>query len=370
MAATVIKKISVYHIEFPLNKPCRISGGRVVDTKIDSTIVSIETNDGIVGWGEGCPWGTRYLPAFAGGLRAGLHELCPVLIGQNPLELDKINHLMDATLSGHWYIKSALDIACWDLLGKYTRQPLHTLLGGFFGKNIVFQQAIYTGLPEDMVRQVQTARKEGYTYFSAKIGGNVALDIERVRALSADLKPHEHLIFDANRSWLPGQAIQVMNANKDLPFFFEQPCETLEECRTVRRFTTHPMILDECILSFQDLLMAYREGIAQGLGLKIGRIGGLTKTRKMRDFGVATGMRMNIAETGGSQIANAANIHIAISTPETNRHATIDFVPMHATVTATDQHQWSVGKAAPSNDYGLGITPNLAVLKEPVTFYS
>jgi len=220
-----------------------------------------------------------------------------------------------------------------------------------------------------MVASVRAARKKGYTYFSAKIGGDVKLDIERVTALLGALEDGEEIIFDANRSWLPGQAIQVMNSIKDFRFFFEQPCETLEECRMVRRFTQHPLILDESILHFQDLLWAQREGIVQGLGLKTGRVGGLTKARRMRDFGVATGMRMNMESTGGSQIANAANIHLAISTPEAYRHATIDFVPLHDTITADSNHKLEVGKAMPSQDHGLGVLPLMEVLGEPVTVY-
>ena len=95
----------------------------------------------------------------------------------------------------------------------------------------------------------------------------------------------------------------------------------------------------------------------------------MTKVRRMRDFGVVTGMRMNMESTGGSQIANAANIHLAISTPEAYRHATIDFVPLHDTVTASSNHKLEVGKAIPSSDHGLGVTPLMEVLGEPVIIY-
>lgn len=370
MSGLKITKISVYHVELPLNEPYRLSGGRLVDEQVETTIVGVETDDGITGWGEGCPWGARYLPAFTGGVRAGIEELAPSLLGQNPLHLDQINHLMDFNLQGHWYVKSAVDMACWDLLGKYAKQPLYTLLGGYYGDYMIFQSAIYTGTPDEMVARVKAAREKGYSHFSAKIGGDVMLDIERVRALNAVLQPGEQIIFDANRSWLPGQAIQVMNAVNDVLFYFEQPCETLAQCQTVRRFTQHPMILDECILSFDDLLYAQQQGIAQGIGLKTGRIGGLTKARRMRDLCVKTGLRMNIEETGGSQVANAANIHLAISTPEEYRHATIDFVPLHSLITAGSNHHFETGKGVPSSDCGLGITPKMEVLGEPAAVYS
>lgn len=365
-----ITEIRVYQVELPLNEPYRLSGGRLVDEQVETTIVSVATDVGITGWGEGCPWGARYLPAFTGGVRAGIKELAPALLGQNPFHIDQINRLMDFNLSGHWYVKSALDMACWDLLGKYTNQPLYTLLGGYYGDDMIFQSAIYTGAPDEMAAHLKAAQSKGYTHFSAKIGGDVFLDIERIRALVDVLQPGEQIIFDANRSWLPGQAIQVMNAVKDVYFYFEQPCETLDQCLTVRRFTQHPLILDESILSFDDLLQAQQLGIAQGIGLKIGRVGGLTKARRMRDFCVATGIRMNIEETGGSQIAHAANIHLAISTPEESRHASIDFVPLHSIVTADSAHQTRTGKAFPSAQAGLGITPRMETLAAPIAVYA
>jgi len=166
MKEPYITKISVYPIELLLKEPYRLSGGRLVDTKVDSTIVAVETNDGIIGWGEGCPWGARYLPAFSGGLRAGLDEVAPALLGQHPLQLDKVNQLMDATLSGHWYVKSAIDMACWDLLGKYAKQPLYVLLGGHFGTHIMVHISIIKVqfIPEHRMKwwqaSVQLERKD------------------------------------------------------------------------------------------------------------------------------------------------------------------------------------------------------------------
>ena len=89
------------------------------------------------------------------------------------------------------------------------------------------------------------------------------------------------------------EAVAVMNATPDSRAFFEQPCETLDQCRQVRELTSNPMIIDESIQSFEDLLLAQRHNLAQAIGLKVGRVGGLTKAKMMRDFCVATGIKMN-----------------------------------------------------------------------------
>ncbi|NET03348.1 MAG: mandelate racemase/muconate lactonizing enzyme family protein [Symploca sp. SIO2B6] len=365
-----ICKIKVYQVELPLIKPYRISGGRLFVDKMDSIIVAVQTSDGVVGWGESCPFGKSYLPAFAGGIRAGMAELAPVLIGENPLQLDYINHLMDLALPGHLYIKSAIDVACWDIFGKYANLPLYRLFGGRFSEHADLLGAFPNSTPEEMVTEMRAVREEGYHIFSSKIGGDVSLDIARIKAILIDLQPKEKLTLDANRAWLPDQAIQIMNSINDRTVYFEQPCQTLEECLAVRRLTQHPIILDECIHDFQDLLWAQREGAAQAISIKIGRVGGLTKARRMRDFCVATGLRMNIEETGGSVIAGTGAIHLAVATPLRYRLATSDSTRLHTVIPAKGGYVFKEGKAIPPETVGLGIEPIMEILGEAIAVYT
>src|ERR1700733_14885317 len=131
-----ITKILIYQVDLPLNEGSyNWSGGKSVSL-FDSTVVRIETDAGFAGHGEACPLGPVYLPAYANGVRAGLAELTPHLIGADPTELGRINQIMDAHLKGHPYVKSPLDVACWDILGQAAGLPLCTLLGGRFGEAI------------------------------------------------------------------------------------------------------------------------------------------------------------------------------------------------------------------------------------------
>ncbi len=365
-----ITRISVYQVDLPLNKPYWLSGGRLKFERLDSTIVSIETDTGLIGWGEGCPWGMTYLPAFGGGIRAGIVELAPALLGQNPLHLDQINRIMDVALPGHPYIKSPLDMACWDILGKHTGLPLYSLLGGKYQESVPLHSSISTGTPDEMVELVRTMRKEGYKIHSAKVGADVDQDIERIRALLADCPAGDTITFDVNRAWLPSEAIVVMNATQDTRAFFEQPCETLDQCRQVRELTRHPIILDECIQSFQDLLLGQRYNVAQAIGLKVGRVGGLTKAKRMRDFCVATGIKMNIEDTGGSKIADTAAVHLALATPVEFDRATWDCSQHHSIITADGGYVRENGRASVSDAPGLGIEVRLQALGDAVAVYS
>ncbi|MEA3246481.1 MAG: mandelate racemase, partial [Gemmatimonadota bacterium] len=112
-----ITRIVAYRVELPLHEGSyKWSGGKSVSV-FDSTIVRVETDAGLAGHGEVCPLGPFYLPAYAEGVRAGLRELGPHLIGADPRQLAVLNRTMDAALKGHPYVKSGIDIACWDILG-------------------------------------------------------------------------------------------------------------------------------------------------------------------------------------------------------------------------------------------------------------
>ena len=153
-----IARITVYQATLPLAHPYKLSGGRLSFERLDSTIVSIETECGVTGWGEGCPWGSTYLPAFGKGIRAGIEEIAPQLLGLDPCGLDLINRVMDQALPGHPYVKSPLDVACWDVLGKAAGFPLSTLLGGRRSEPVVLHSSIPTATPEEMIASVATAR--------------------------------------------------------------------------------------------------------------------------------------------------------------------------------------------------------------------
>ncbi len=365
-----ITGIRVYQVDLPLNKPYWLSGGRLKFEKLDSTIVAIDTDAGITGWGEGCPWGETYLPAFGGGIRAGVKLLAPALIGQNPLHLNQINRTLDTALPGHPYIKSPLDMACWDILGQHTGLPLYALLGGKYQDDVPLHSSVSTDTPQGMVDNVRHYRERGYKIHSAKVGGSdVDTDIERIRMLLADSPPGDVITFDVNRAWLPSEAVTVMNSTADKRAFFEQPCETIDQMRQVRELTHHNIIVDESLKTFEDLVLIQRYNVAQAIGLKLGRVGGLTKAKQMRDFCVETGLKINVEDTGGSAISDTAVIHLALATPVEFDRASWDCSQHHSVLTAEGGYTKADGRATVSDRPGLGITVNESVLGDPVGVY-
>ncbi len=360
-----ITAIRAYQIDLPLKEGSyNWSGGKSVSV-FDSTVVEIETDAGVTGWGEVCPLGPFYLPAYAEGVRSGIRELGPHLIGYDPCEIGVLNLRMDAALQGHPYVKSGIDMACWDILGKVSGLPVCTLLGGRFGSEITLYRAISQESPEAMAAKVAGYRAEGYRRFQLKVGGDPDVDIKRMFAVAAEMQPGEKLVADANTGWLKHEAMRVVKATKDLDLYIEQPCRTYEECLSVRRHTDQPFILDENIDSLDNLMRAHRDLAMDAVNIKISKLGGLTKARQVRDMCVSLGIGLTIEDSWGGDIVTAAIAHLAHSTPEENRFSSTDFNSYGTVDFADGAPQRVKGKMRASSDPGLGVRPNMEVLGSP-----
>lgn len=361
-----IHRIDVYQVNLPLCEGCyNWSGGKSVSV-FDSSIIAVSTDDGFVGYGEVCPLGPSYLPAYARGVRAGIAEIAPHLIGCNPCELEKLNRRMDELLQGHPYVKSGIDIACWDILGQVCGQPLCALLGGRYGDDYALYRAISQESPEKMAAKVASYRAEGYSRFQLKVGGNPDKDVERIRATSQQLKTVDTLIADANTGWLMHQAVRVINAIRNIDVYIEQPCLTYEECLSVRRRAPHPFILDETIDNLEILLRGQADAAMDIVNIKISKFGGLTKARQARDLCAQLGIAMTIEDSWGSDFATAAIAHLAHSTPTELLFTSTDFNSYTTVSTANGAPQRKQGRMKAPHKPGLGITPKLEVLGKPV----
>jgi L-alanine-DL-glutamate epimerase-like enolase superfamily enzyme len=365
-----ISVIRVYQVDLPLVEGrYSWSEGKFVEV-FDSTIVELITDDGQSGFGEVCPLGPFYLPAYGPGARAGIGELAATLLGQDPIAIGPMNRLMDKALLGHPYVKSAVDMACWDLLGKATGKSICDLMGGRFGENVALYRAISQRPADEMAENVAAHRKDGYTKFQLKVGGSPADDIERIHAASEVLTDGEVLVADANTGWRVDDAIRVVNAVRDRDVYIEQPCRSYEHCLTIRRRTSLPFILDENITGIDALLRGHHDGAMDVINLKISKVGGLTKARQIRDLCVSLNIPMTIEDSWGGDIITAAIAHLAHSTPESLRFSATDFNSYVTVQNATGAPKREAGHMKASNEPGLGIVPNMDALGEALAEYT
>ncbi|MBI1345439.1 mandelate racemase [bacterium] len=361
-----ITRIAAYQVDLPLHEGrYSWSGGKSVDV-FDSTVVVVETDTGIMGCGECCPLGPAYLPAYAAGVRAGLKELAPSLLGLDPTRIDVLNRVMDAVMKGHPYVKSPVDIACWDILGQTAGLPVCELLGGRDGDDVVLYRAISQTSPGEMAASVRSYRKDGYRRFQLKVGGDPDTDIARIHEVALQLQPGDKLVADANTGWVLHEALRVVRAVRDVDVYIEQPCLTYEECRAVRERTDLPMVLDEVIDGLSPLMQAASDRAMEVVNLKISKLGGLTKARQVRDFCTSLGIAMTIEDTWGGDITTAAIAHLAHSTASDLRFSSTDFnsyVTRSIAIGAPQRHN---GRMTATASPGLGVTPRWDELGSPV----
>jgi len=365
-----ITGIRMFQIDLPLHEGSyKWSGGNSVSV-FDATVVGVDTDDGITGWGEVCPLGPAYLPAYARGARAGIAELAPQLIGADPLALGLLNERMDSAMRGHPYVKSAIDMACWDLLGKASGLPVATLMGGHVGDDFALYRAISQESPEAMAARIAHYRGEGYTKFQLKVGGNPDTDIQRIHAAAETLQAGDVLIADANTGWTQHAAMRVADAVRDVNVYIEQPCMTYEQCLSVRRHTNRPFVLDEVVDGIDMLVRAVSDQAMDVINLKISKVGGLTKARQIRDLCVSLGIAMTIEDTWGGDIITAAIAHLAHSTPERFLFSATDFNSYGTVAFAEGAPQRKHGRLAASREPGLGVRPMMDVLGKPLQVWS
>ncbi len=361
-----ITEIRVHRVLLPLAEGRYAwSGGKSVDV-FDSTIVALATDAGLTGHGEACPLGAAYLPAHALGVRSALVEIAPVVLGADPARLGDLHERMDGALKGQSFAKSAIDMACLDLVGQGAELPVAALLGGVRGEAVALYRAISQEAPEAMAAKVESYRAEGYARFQLKVGGDPDTDIERIQAVRAVLGPRDVLVADANTGWLPHQALRVVRAVRDLDVYIEQPCATYEACLVVRRATDLPFILDESIQDLPSLVRAHGDGAIDVVNLKIGKVGGLSRARLMRDLCAELGIAMTIEDSWGGDIATAAIAHLAHSTPEALRFSATDFNSYGTRRVADGAPKREQGTFRAATEPGLGITPLAETLGEPV----
>jgi len=306
-----ISELHIYQKNLPVvDGPYTMS--RVTLHSIDTTIIKLVSDTGLVGWGEVAPIGPVYQPQHALGARAAISELAPNLIGESALTPLLLRRHMDGLLTGHNYAKAAIDIAVMDLMGKHHGLRVCELLGGAETERLPGYYATGIGSPEDISRLAADKVAEGYRRIQIKAGGrDVEIDIAVVRKVWEQIGGNAQVIVDTNRGMTASQAMRLSLACSDIPFAFEQPCNTMEEVASIRPQIVHPIIIDENTECLNDVLRAIAMGVCDGFGLKITRLGGINAMATVRDVCAARSMPHTCEDSWGGDIIAAAVLHLA-----------------------------------------------------------
>lgn len=332
-----------------------------------STIVAIAAEGGVVGWGEMAPLGAWYSQAFPGGAGAGMEVLLPELIARDARMTAVTRGHLDQVMTGQPYVKSPVDMALWDLKAKLAGVPLYCLLGGRFGERVALYRSVSEADAETMAAEAAGFIAAGYRRLQVKVGQDPRQDAQCLRAVVEILPPGTELVCDANGAFTTHDALKFLSLTRDIDYALEQPCATLEECVAVRRAAgDRPIILDESVTSLLALQRIVQYRCADGVTLKLSRLGGVSDTVLARDLAVANGLKVCIEDTGGSVIDTAATVHLMISTPEHCRLHTVDFMNWVTVSNARGMPQSCDGHLSPSEANGLGIEVDESSLGPPL----
>lgn len=338
----------------------------VGSSAFDSLIVALETDEGLTGWGEMAVLSAVYGDAFAGGAHAGVAELAPILLGLDPTQPRAVLATLDRAMRGQPYVKSALDMACWDAAARAAGRPLYETLGGGHGDAVALYNVVTVLSVDDAVRLARELVGEGYRRLQVKVGTDPYLDAERLTAVRDAVGDGIVLYADANGGFTTGDARRFLRATRTLEYVMEQPCRTFTECASLRPVCDRPLVLDESIVQLDDLLRAHRDGVADGITIKLQRVGGLTRAVLLRDVAVELGLEVTIEDAGGASLVTSAIVHVGLGTSEHQRAHTCDFHTWVAVDHGTGMPARSQGAQPPPAGDGLGIDVDVDALGDPV----
>ncbi|CDN51928.1 mandelate racemase/muconate lactonizing enzyme family protein [Neorhizobium galegae] len=367
-----ISEIHIYSHVMPVkNGPYKIASSIV--HALESTLVKIVADNGLFGWGETCPVGPTYQPTHPKGARAALEEMAQGLIGADPLLPVVLRRKMDSLLNGHSYAKAAIDIAAYDLMGKHFNMRVADLLGGAVTDRVPSYYASGIGEPDEIAEVAAEKAAEGYPRLQIKIGGGrpVEVDIAVVRKVWERVGNRMRLAVDGNRSLTTRDTLRLSRECLDIPFILEQPCNTIEEIKSIRGQLHHGVYLDENGVDLTTVLRAIGDGVCDGFGMKVTRIGGLHAMATFRDICEARSMPHTCDDAWGGDIIAAACTHIGatvrpqlcegvwIAQPYIESH----FDPEYGVVVEGGHIKLPTGP-------GLGVLPNEILFGAPLASYS
>ncbi len=342
MNATTITEIEIFKLSVPLKEPFVISLGPITDA--NNIVVRIHTDAGLTGTGECSPF-----PTIVGETQASEFEmartLAALLKGRDPLAIENRLAELDAAVPRNPTIKSAFDMALYDLLGKSAGLPLYRLLGGGNARRIFTDMTVGLGSPEKMAADALGFQRAGFSAIKVKLGTSVGEDVERIRAIRAAIGDELPLRIDANQGWGPVTAIQALKALE--PFGIDH-CEEpvkhwdLEGLARVTANSPIPIMADESVFDHRDALKLARRGACDYFNIKLSKCGGIHNALKIVAVAEAAGIASQVGCMSETRFALTALTHL-VAARENIVHYDIDSCLMHVSDPVVDGIEYRDG---------------------------
>ena len=309
----VIDRIEIYQSPIKLKEPFVISLGTLECA--ENVIVVIHTNTGIAGYGECSPFmtingesmGTAFVVA---------QLLAKVLKGKDPLNIEACSLMMDKLIYGNSSIKSAFDIALYDIASQYVGLPLYQFLGGKKNKTIITDYTISIGSIDKMVSDAKKIKDRGFQIIKVKLGGEKYEDIERIKHIREQVGEEIILRIDANQGWTKEHASEILNA---IAVYNIQHCEEpiarwqYMQLPELRKYSLIPIMADESCCDHNDAQRLIDINACDLFNVKLGKSSGMYKALKIIKLVEQANKKIQIGGFLESRLAFTASAHLALS---------------------------------------------------------
>ncbi|MDR1808040.1 MAG: dipeptide epimerase [Propionibacteriaceae bacterium] len=308
-----VTRVAAERVAVPLAAPFEVALG-VIDTA-DTVVVRLETDAGLVGYGEGA--GVTFVTGETSeSVLGAIRLLEPVVVGQSPFAIDHVHRGMDQALVGHGSAKAALDLALYDLMGQAAGLPLFRFLGGVAGR-VEIDHTIGLADPAAMAARAAELVAEGYRELKVKAGADDAQDRAAIAAIRA-AAPAARLKVDANQGWTPRQAVLLADEYaKHGVAAIEQPVPHWDRAGLawVRSHSPIPVMADESCFTPHDAADLVSLGAVDAINIKLMKCGGIYPALQIDAIAEAAGVTTMVGCMLESRLAIAAGAHLAAARP-------------------------------------------------------
>ncbi|VAW19684.1 L-alanine-DL-glutamate epimerase (EC 5.1.1.n1) [hydrothermal vent metagenome] len=313
MKNLVIEKIEVIKLNITLKEPIVISLG--TSYKTENIVIKIHTGPGLTGIGECSPEKRIVGELQSSGFETAKY-LSSIIKGKDPLAIEDRMYDLARAIEGNNTLKSAFDMALYDLLAKSADMPLYQLLGGGNTREIHTDMTIYLGPPEKMAAQALKYKNDGFPAIKVKLGETAGQDVARIQAIRDAIGYDTPIRIDANQGWDTVTAIKTLKALEEFDIeHCEEPIAHWNNrgLARVRRESPIPIMADESVFDHIDAFRLASMGACDYFNIKLSKTGGIHNALKIIAIGEASGIKSQVGCMSESRYALTALTHLAAS---------------------------------------------------------
>ncbi|MEG3190717.1 dipeptide epimerase [Lysobacter sp. D1-1-M9] len=310
-----ITNIQFGMLRVPLKTPFK-TALRTVDT-VEDIVVMVHTDSGHIGYGEAPATAVITGDTHGSIVEAIRYYLTPRLIGEDIADLNRITGLIQASMEKNSSAKAAVEIAVYDLFAQLYGAPVYKLLGG--GDPVITTDiTISVDYIDKMVADSISAVDRGFESLKIKVGKDIGVDIERIKAIYAAVENRALLRLDANQGWTAKQAVYAIQTLEDAGVrleLVEQPvkAQDVEGMRYVTERVHTPIMADESVFGPMQVIELIRMRAADIINIKLMKTGGISNAIRIADIAAMHGVECMIGCMLETSISVAAAVHVAVA---------------------------------------------------------